>query len=106
MFQGVLDRELSCSFRIKKAGYETLLSVWANTIRGLKNEAKISGDDDWASSSLIQFLAWILRCDFSMRWKKLKGVLRVCISIKHKDSIEMEVAMTFFLLDYALIDLL
>lgn len=50
----------------------------------------------------FSFLAWILRCDFSMRWKKRKGVLRVCISIKHGDSIEMEVAMTFVLLDSAL----
>lgn len=53
MFQGVLDRELSCSFRIKKAGCESLSSVWANTNRRLKNEAKVSGDDDWALSLLI-----------------------------------------------------
>lgn len=43
----------------------------------------------------FSFLAWILRCDFRMRWKKLKGVLRVYISIKHGDSTEMDVCDDF-----------
>lgn len=50
----------------------------------------------------FSFLAWILRCDFRMRWKKLKGVLRVYISIKHGAVLKWTFAMTFVLLDYAL----
>ena len=50
----------------------------------------------------FSFLAWILRCDFRMRWKKLKGVLRVYISIKHGAVLKWTSAMTFVLLDYAL----
>lgn len=50
----------------------------------------------------FSFLAWILRCDFRMRWKMLKGVLRVYISIKHGAVLKWTFAMTFVLLDYAL----